>query len=1078
MTNQKPFEILQEIANFYWSEEIDTIPKDLNILLNCFFKIISPLGLKNLDNIKIPTHLQTFYSFCNNFSEYLSIPFYITKLTFFEIPKSKTIFFESLYFTKAHQYFFPFLIENIQNNFILTSLTTLLLTYIFRVVNICPEFNFKILIKSLEINLNLLYDQNHPFLIEFMFISIDFLDSSSTFLNENFLFDSIFPLISWNLCRNIYKLEDFYEINNNNYLTSDEIDDIYFSPEKLSLFEKIFQICFNEFENNYLNSSSYYYLIITFIQFCVSITSQKEFGRPLSVFLSFYFNDDKNQIQLLYEIGEKIPIFFKKIKSLIYQLNYNINFLINLKNFPFTLEEFYFNIGFNQVYFNVDYLIDLLSSNVYIPKLQLTYLDINNYFITSYLLYKHTLALNIWEDLNENKNSLSSRLFEIHIRQVQNSYFIPKKKILFGEYQFLLLNIIENVILKIAFVIKKFENNNEFGIEFLSGKPNIDYNYLFILDPKISNSFEFLKNTLIYKDQFPNSPLTQLWLGQYDINTFYQEFYLNDFKNNQIDFGGVIKNPSDLMSVLLEAKNIYQITPSFQCEDFFDNQIYLKFPKDRKKFFKAYYLKVGSKPISETINYTINQQLAVFSSLTLPLTIIQGPPGTGKSETMLSIVKILNNNLNIINQDFNPDNNERILILAHSNFALDQMTLAILNSGIDVFRYGNNFSLKNSDTLIQNSSLEGRLLQLIYFLIDSFNNIPQLNIYISEILSFLENKIPFTYEDFIDFLDFFSDLLTVLSHFSQYDSFLTLINNISKKKARKYFLDKIGIISSTISNSSLKLLELNELNINTIIIEESAKILETEMITFLLLHPKRLIFIGDHNQISPIISSDDIRYYGKFDISLFERFIKLNIPNILLTHQGRSIKEIANLYRFRYKYKLVDLPSVKSIPKFFIFDSPLQWVNISKTSLVSENMQNLDECLFILNLLLFLNNSNFNLNYISILTPYKNQKKLLIEQIQKKLNFNNIFTVDEYQGLQNYIIFLSLVSPTPSIWLRDPKRILVLSSRARSNLIFFGNLKGFSSSFEWEEIIDKIDSPGSLLINGQIINKPEQLLFF
>jgi intron-binding protein aquarius len=122
---------------------------------------------------------------------------------------------------------------------------------------------------------------------------------------------------------------------------------------------------------------------------------------------------------------------------------------------------------------------------------------------------------------------------------------------------------------------------------------------------------------------------------------------------------------------------------------------------------------------------------------------------------------------------------------------------------------------------------------------------------------------------------------------------------------------------------------------DNVIVEEAAQILEIEAFVPLMLQKadpeapprlKRVVLIGDHHQLPPIVQNMAIARLGHLDQSLFARFARifsqnfkrsisdgylvgLGVPSILLDRQGRARPSLATLYNWRYK-ALGDLPHV------------------------------------------------------------------------------------------------------------------------------------------------------------------------
>ena len=84
---------------------------------------------------------------------------------------------------------------------------------------------------------------------------------------------------------------------------------------------------------------------------------------------------------------------------------------------------------------------------------------------------------------------------------------------------------------------------------------------------------------------------------------------------------------------------------------------------------------------------------------------------------------------------------------------------------------------------------------------------------------------------------------------------------------------------------------------DNVIMEESAQILEVETLVPMLLQKndevdknsrlKRVVLIGDHHQLPPVVKSRALSRFGHLDQSLFTRFIRLNVPHVCLEAQGR-----------------------------------------------------------------------------------------------------------------------------------------------------------------------------------------------
>jgi intron-binding protein aquarius len=78
---------------------------------------------------------------------------------------------------------------------------------------------------------------------------------------------------------------------------------------------------------------------------------------------------------------------------------------------------------------------------------------------------------------------------------------------------------------------------------------------------------------------------------------------------------------------------------------------------------------------------------------------------------------------------------------------------------------------------------------------------------------------------------------------------------------------------------------------------------------------KRVILIGDHHQLPPVVKNHAFQKYSHLDQPLFTRFVRLGVPYVELSAQGRARPSIAKLYNWRYR-NLGDLPHVCNEPHF------------------------------------------------------------------------------------------------------------------------------------------------------------------
>ncbi len=180
---------------------------------------------------------------------------------------------------------------------------------------------------------------------------------------------------------------------------------------------------------------------------------------------------------------------------------------------------------------------------------------------------------------------------------------------------------------------------------------------------------------------------------------------------------------------------------------------------------------------------------------------------------------------------------------------------------------------------------------------------------------------------------------------------------------------------------------------------------------------KRVVMIGDHHQLPPVVKNMAFQKYANLEQSLFTRFVRLGVPRIDLDAQGRCRPSLRQLFSWRYE-KLEDLPVIHNSTEYqfanpgFAFDYQLINVNDfqgrGETQPFPHFVQNLGEAEYIVAVYQYMRLLGYPAEKIAILTTYNGQKALIRDVLERRCNSNPIFgppskvtTVDKYQGQQN-----------------------------------------------------------------------------
>ena len=333
------------------------------------------------------------------------------------------------------------------------------------------------------------------------------------------------------------------------------------------------------------------------------------------------------------------------------------------------------------------------------------------------------------------------------------------------------------------------------------------------------------------------------------------------------------------------------------------------------------------------------------------------------------------------------------------------------------------------------------------------------------------------------FAPFFpSERLSLEDPVSLYSHILDLFNELeecrafevlrtSKERGNFIVSTQARIVAMTCTHASLarqRLLKECAFKFDSLVMEEAAQALELDAFIPLLLQSgssqlRRLVLLGDHRQLPPVVKHVAFQKYSRLEQSLFSRLVRLEVPSVTLDAQARCRPSLAKLFNWRYP-SLRDLPPVSRQPFTLATSSfvhEFQFVDVQdfygkgETQPRRHFFQNLGEAEYIAHLFLWLRSRGHPASSITILTTYNGQKELIKQVLRKRCSFDStvgyphkVTTVDRFQGQQNDIILLSLVRTLNVGHLRDVRRLVVAMSRARLGLYVFGRLSLFENCFE------------------------------
>ncbi|KNE56581.1 hypothetical protein AMAG_02376 [Allomyces macrogynus ATCC 38327] len=287
-----------------------------------------------------------------------------------------------------------------------------------------------------------------------------------------------------------------------------------------------------------------------------------------------------------------------------------------------------------------------------------------------------------------------------------------------------------------------------------------------------------------------------------------------------------------------------------------------------------------------------------------------------------------------------------------------------------------------------------------------------------------------------------------------------------RDKANLLLAREARIVAMTTTYAALKRRDLLDVGFTfeSLLMEEAGTVLEIETYIPLSLSPslKRVVLIGDHHQLPPVVQCPDLAHVAE---SLFVRLLRLGVPPVILDRQGRSRKVICDLYRHVYP-GLDHLPVVEAMDVYANpgFQHVFQFLHLAETEEaqpVAHYFQNLGEAEAVVALYQVMRLLGYPSEKITILTTYNGQRALIKEVMSQRCAANpalfgtcHVTTVDKYQGQQNDYVLVSLVRTKSAGHVADVRRLVVAMSRARLGLYIVGRFDLFSKVPEMRTTLD------------------------
>jgi len=435
------------------------------------------------------------------------------------------------------------------------------------------------------------------------------------------------------------------------------------------------------------------------------------------------------------------------------------------------------------------------------------------------------------------------------------------------------------------------------------------------------------------------------------------------------------------------------------------------------------------------------QNLAVNKMLKAnELTILHGPPGTGKTTTLVQAIKALI-----------AAGEERVLVTAPSNTAVDLLSEQLSGAGLNVLRVGN--PARVSDHLMA-LTLDARVAAH-----SSVKEIKRLKKQASDFKDMAHKyKRSFGKAEREQRKALFDEAYKIMKDVTRMEQYI--IDDVT---------GKAQVIAATLVGANHY--TVRDLRYNTVVIDEAAQALEPAC-WIPILKGKKLILAGDHCQLSPTIKSDAAAR-GGLSATLLEKCVALHPEAVVMLQEQYRMNEVIMGYSSQVFYESL-LQAHDSVARHTLFpeDMPLTFIDTAGCGFeeVVENaaISNPEEAAFVVRNLgrlvagLAGHYTPAGFPTIAIISPYKEQLHVLKEQLehtphlQPYLHRIAVNTVDSFQGQERDIVYISMTrSNTDGIigFLADTRRMNVAMTRARKKLVIIGDSATLSQNQFYADLV-------------------------
>lgn len=451
-------------------------------------------------------------------------------------------------------------------------------------------------------------------------------------------------------------------------------------------------------------------------------------------------------------------------------------------------------------------------------------------------------------------------------------------------------------------------------------------------------------------------------------------------------------------------------------------------------------------------NQAVNKILAANE-----LAIIHGPPGTGKTTTLIQAIKAL------IQRD-----NQKILVVAPSNTAVDLLSEKLHEEGLNVLRVGNPAKVNEKQLAL---TLDSKMADHT-MLRDAKKLKKQAQEYKNMAHKYKRSFGKSERDQRKLLFDEAHKIMKEVGNTEQY-----IIDDIVGK-AQIITATLVGATHYTVRN----------LKFDTVIIDEAGQALEPAC-WIPILKAQKVVLAGDHCQLPPTIKSSEAAKDG-LNNTLLEKCIALHPEAVtLLAEQYRMNEQIMGYSSKVFYHNRLRAHASVAKRTLKSDNTPLLFIDTAgcgfEEKIEGTSSTNPEEAMLLIkHLSLF--SDELALEYkpedfptVAVISPYKQQIKLLNEQLlhtpalqifTDKISVN---TIDSFQGQERDIVYISMTrSNTEGVigFLSDIRRMNVAMTRARKKLVIIGDSATLAQFPFYSDFIEYTESLNAYQSAWEFIN--------